>query len=177
MKTLKLIATGIILFAASTSQAQVSINVNLGAPAVIVRPAWVPQNHVNVDFYYIPEIESYYDVNASLYVYLDNGNWCRTRYVPVRYRNYDLNHARRIELRGYHGSRPYTYYNNHNVRYDNRNYNNRYVEGRRYSNNNRYADNYRNDRNDRYDRNDRNDRYDKHDKHDNRGNNNGHRNR
>ncbi|RVT74912.1 hypothetical protein EOD40_12120 [Flavobacterium sufflavum] len=171
MKTLKLIATGIILFAASTSQAQVSINVNIGTPAVVVRPAWVPQNHVNVDFYYIPEIESYYDVSAGLYVYLDNGNWCRTRYVPVRYRGCDLNNARRIELRGYHGSRPYTYYNNHNVRYyDNRNYNTRYVEGRRY-NNNRYADNYRS-----YDRrDDRNDRYDRDDRHD-RGNHNGHRN-
>lgn len=153
MKTLKLIATGIIFFAAaSTSQAQVSINVNIGAPAVVVRPAWIPQNHVNVDFYYIPEIESYYDVSAGLYVYLDNGNWCRTRYVPVRYRNYDLNHARRIELRGYHGSRPYSYFNCHNDNYyrNNRNYNNRYVEGRYYDNrrydnryDNRYADNYR----------------------------------
>lgn len=151
MKTLKLIATGIILFAAAaTSQAQVSINLNIGTPAVVVRPAWVPQNHVNVDFYYIPEIQSYYDVSAGLYVYLDNGNWCRTRYVPVRYRNYNLNHARRIELRGYHGSRPYTYYNCHNERYSNNRYNNRYVESRRYDNrrydnryDNRYADNYR----------------------------------
>lgn len=168
MKTLKLITAGIILFAVSTSQAQVSINVNLGAPAVVVRPTWVPQNHVNVDFYYLPEIQSYYDVNASMYVYLNNGNWCRTRYVPVQYRNYDLHHAHRVALRGYHGSRPYTYYNNHNVRYDNhRNDNRRYVEARRYSNNYRYADNRRS--NDRYDR------YDKHDNHNDRGNKNGHR--
>jgi len=144
MRTLKLIATGIILFAAAnTSQAQVSVNVNIGTPAVVVRPAWVPQNHLNVDFYYIPEIESYYDVSAGLYVYLNNGNWCRTRYVPARYRGCDLNHARRIELRGYHGSRPYAYYDNHKVKYYNRGYdrgNRGYYEGRRYSNNNRYAD-------------------------------------
>ncbi|APA00186.1 MULTISPECIES: hypothetical protein [Flavobacterium] len=171
MRTLKLIATGIILFAASTSQAQVSINVNIGAPAVVVRPAWVPQNHVNVDFYYIPEIEAYYDVNASLYVYLNNGNWVRTRYVPVQYRGCDLNRAHRIALRGYHGNRPYAYFNNHNVRYhDNRNYHPRYVEGRRY-NDNRYADNYKSkNRYDRYDRDDRDDRRD-------RGNHYGHRNR
>lgn len=157
MKTLKLIATGIILFAASTSQAQVSINVNLGAPAVMVRPSWVPQNHVNVDFYYIPDIQAYYDVNASLYVYLNNGNWVRTRYVPVQYRHYDLNRAHRIALNGYHGSRPYTYYNHHNAGHHNkRYYNTRHYEGRR------YADNHRS--------------YDKHDKHDNRKNNhNGHR--
>lgn len=164
MRTLKLIATGIILFAAaSTSQAQVSINVNIGTPAVVVRPAWVPQNHVGVDFYYIPEIESYYDVSAGLYVYLNNGNWCRTRYVPVRYRNYDLHHAHRIELRGYHGSRPYAYFNNHNVRYhDNR----RYVEDRHRYNDHRYADNYRSYRD--YDRG----HYHKHDN----GRKNGHRN-
>lgn len=170
MRTLKLIATGIILFAASTSQAQVSVNVNIGAPAVVVRPAWVPQNHVNVDFYYIPEIEAYYDVNASLYVYLNHGNWVRTRYVPVQYRNCDLNRAHRIALRGYHGNRPYAYFNNHTVRYyDNRNYP-RYAEGRRY-NNYRYADNYKS--RDRYDRDDRDDRNDRRD----RGNHYGHRNR
>ena len=82
MKTVKLIAAALFLLGAGTAQAQVSVNVNIGAP-VVVRPAWVPQNHVNVDFYYIPEIESYYDVNSSLYVYLNNGNWVRTRYVPV----------------------------------------------------------------------------------------------
>lgn len=172
MKTLKLIATGIILFAVSTTQAQVSINVNIGAPAVVVRPAWVPQSHVNVDFYYIPDIQAYYDVNASLYVYLNHGNWVRTRYVPVQYRNCDLNRAHRIALNGYHGSRPYAYYNNHNVKYyNNRNYSPRYVEGRRYSNNNRYADNYK------YNKHDRDDRYDRNDRHDNRGNNNGRGNR
>lgn len=160
MRTLKLIATGIILFAASTTtQAQVSVNVNIGGPAVVVRPAWVPQNNVNVDFYYIPEIQSYYDVNASLYVYMNRGNWVRTRYVPVQYRNYDLNRCNRVALRGYHGSRPYSYYTNHR----NNNYNDRrYVENRHYSKN-RYSDNNR--------------KYDKHDRHDrdDRGKHNGHR--
>lgn len=170
MRTFKLIATGIILFAAaSTSQAQVSINVNVGAPAVVVRPAWIPQNHVNVDFYYLPDVQAYFDVNASLYVYLNNGNWCRSRYLPAHYRNYDLVHARRIALNGYHGSRPYTYYNCHNERYDNRCYKKRYVEGRYYNDrryNDRYADNYRGYRDRDDDRDD-----------DRRGNHYGHRNR
>ncbi|MFA9191064.1 hypothetical protein AAGV28_06735 [Flavobacterium sp. FZUC8N2.13] len=171
MRSLKLIVTGIILFAASTSQAQVSVNVNIGRP-VVVRPAWVPRQHVNVDFYYLPEIQTYYDVNSSLYVYLDNGNWCRTRYLPSRYRSYDLNRAHRVELRGYHGSRPYSYYNNHKVKYynNNRDSNRRYVEDRRYSKNNRYADNYR-----KNDRRDDDRRYDHRDDH--RGNNNGYKNR
>lgn len=157
MKTLKLIATGIILFAASNSQAQVSVNVNIGRPAVIV-DSWVPRNHVNVDFYYLPEIQTYYDVHTSHYVYLDNGNWCRTRYLPTHYRNYDLSHARRVELRGYHGSRPYTYYTNHHVKH----YNKRYVAARHYYNNDRHYDKHR-----KYDnRRDRDDRRDYHRDHD-----------
>ncbi|MFA9188231.1 hypothetical protein AAGV33_09180 [Flavobacterium sp. FBOR7N2.3] len=171
MRTLKLIVTGIILFAASTSQAQVSVNVNIGRP-VVVRPAWVPRQHVNVDFYYLPEIQTYYDVNSSLYVYLDNGNWCRTRYLPVRYRGYDLHHARRIELRGYHGSRPYSYYNNHKVKYyNNSHHNRRYVEDRRHSNNHRYAANYK-----KYDKRDHDNRRDDR-RDDHRGQKNGYRNR
>lgn len=158
MKTIQLIAAGIILFAASTSQAQVSINVNLGSPVVVAQPTWVPQNHSNVDFYYIPDIQSYYDVNNSVYVYRNNGNWCRTRYVPVQYLNYNLNHAHRVALRGYHGNQPYAYYNNHTVRYNN---NRDYNSGRKQYNNRRYADNYkgnkRYDKHNRYDRDDRDD--------------------
>ncbi|MFL9832243.1 hypothetical protein ACSV4D_16090 [Flavobacterium sp. ARAG 55.4] len=136
MKTLKLITAAMFLFAASTSQAQVSINVNVGTP-VVVRPAWVPHNHVGIDYYYIPEIQSYYDVNASMYVYLNRGNWVRTRYVPVAYRNYDLSRAHRVALRGYHGIRPYSHFTNHKVKH----YNTRYTDGRRYSKNHYYADN------------------------------------
>lgn len=168
MKTLQLITASIILFAVSNTQAQVSINLNVGSPVVVAQPAWVPQNHANVDFYYIPEIQTYYDVNSAMYVYRNNGNWCRTRYVPVQYRNYNLNHAHRVALRGYHGNQPYAYYKNHNVRYyPSRNYNHRVY------NPHRYADNYKTPNRNRgfkYDRHNRNDRPERHHDHHDRKN-------
>lgn len=113
MKTLKLISIGIVLFATNMVQSQVSIHVNIGTP--IIR---VPIVQASVDYYYLPEVQAYYDVREANYVYLNQGNWCRARYLPGIYRNYDIQHcSNKVVLYDYHGSRPYEHYNNHKVKY------------------------------------------------------------
>lgn len=75
-------------FAASfgfKADAQVSVNVNIGA-----QPLWGPVGYDYVQYYYIPDIDVYYDVPRRTYVYYDGGTWVARRYLPVRYRNYDL---------------------------------------------------------------------------------------
>lgn len=57
MKTLKLIALGLFLFVSSLTQAQVSVRVTFGTP-----PAWGPAGYSNVQYYYLPDIEAYYDI-------------------------------------------------------------------------------------------------------------------
>ncbi|MEN9907469.1 MAG: hypothetical protein RLZZ540_610 [Bacteroidota bacterium] len=113
MKTLKLIAAGIILLVTSaTTQAQVSVNVNIGAP-----PAWGPVGYSNVDFYYIPDIQVYYDIPHAQFIYFGNGTWVRSRYLPRQYRDYDLYHGYKVVLNDYHGRTPYVYYKNHKAKY------------------------------------------------------------
>lgn len=112
MKTLKLIAVGMFLFVSSLIQSQVSVNVNIGAP-----PPWGPVGYPNVEFYYLPEIEVYYDIRASQFIYFHAGRWYRSRYLPPPYRNYDLYNGYKVVLRDYHGTRPYTYFNNHKSKY------------------------------------------------------------
>lgn len=156
MKTLKLIAVGIILLISSTSQAQVSVSLNLGTA-----PSWAPRGYVHAEYYYLPDIEAYYDVRASQFIYFGRGNWIRSRHLPVQYRNYDLDHCHKVVLHDYHGNRPYAYFKNHKARYyrgyrddDRRNDDRRYNDNR-YSNN-RYSDRYnRNDNRYRYADNDR----------------------
>ncbi|MFV5695301.1 hypothetical protein ACM55G_07680 [Flavobacterium sp. LB3P122] len=112
MKTLKLIVAGIILLSSSAIHAQVSVNVNLGAP-----PSWGPVGYSNVDYYYLPDVEAYYDIRASKFIYFGGGKWIRSRYLPGPYRNYDLYSGYKVVLNDYHGSRPYGNFKNHKVKY------------------------------------------------------------
>ena len=113
MKSIKLIALGIVMFFISNStHAQVSINVNLGGPS------WGPPVESSVDFYYLPEIETYYDIQTTQFIYLSRGTWIRSRNLPRRYRNYDLDRGHKVVLNDYHGSSPYSNYNHDRVKYN-----------------------------------------------------------
>jgi hypothetical protein len=112
MKTLKLIAVGIILLVSSAIHAQVSVNVNIGSP-----PLWGPVGYSNVDYYYLPDVQAYYDIRATQFIYFGGGNWIRSRYLPRQYRNYDLYSGYKVVLNDYHGSRPYSNFKNHKVKY------------------------------------------------------------
>jgi hypothetical protein len=112
MKKLKLIALGIFLFVSSLIQAQVSVNVNIGTP-----PAWGPVGYSNVQYYYLPDVQAYYDIRATQFIFIKNGKWFRSRYLPGNYRNYDLYNGYKVVLNDYHGSHPYYYFNTHKAKY------------------------------------------------------------
>ena len=112
MKTLKLIMIGIVLFLASASQAQVSVSVNIGSP-----PPWGPAGYTEVRYYYLPDVQAYYDVQASMFIYYSGGYWIHRAYLPSRYRNYDLYSGYKVVMTDYHGDAPYTYYPEHKAKY------------------------------------------------------------
>lgn len=112
MKTLKLLALGIVLFVTSSMHSQVSVNVNIGTP-----PLWGPAGYSNVDYYYLPDVQAYYDIRAAKFIYFGGGNWVRSQYLPGRYRNYDLYSGYKVVLNDYHGKTPYTHYKQHKVKY------------------------------------------------------------
>lgn len=112
MKTLKLIIVGIILLVSSSIHAQVSVNVNIGTP-----PLWGPVGYSGVNYYYLPDVQAYYDIRATQFIYFGNGNWVRSRNLPYQYRNYNLYSGYKVVLNDYHGSRPYTNYKNHKIKY------------------------------------------------------------
>lgn len=102
MKTLKLIALGIVLLFAGAAHAQISIHFNLG-----VQPDWAPVGYSDVQYYYLPDVEAYYDVNTSMFVYYEGRSWVRRSYLPTRYRNYDLYNGYKVAMKDYHGKTPY----------------------------------------------------------------------
>lgn len=113
MKNLKLVAIVIVMFfATNTMHSQVSINVNLGT-----QPSWGPVGYSSVDYYYLPDVQAYYDVRSTQFIYLNGGTWIRSSRLPQQYRNYDLDRGYKVVLNDYHGTRPYTQFKYHKQKY------------------------------------------------------------
>lgn len=112
MKSLKYLFVGFFLFTIQFSNAQVDINVNIGTP-----PLWGPVGYSDVRYYYLPDLETYYDVHTSNYIYISNGKWLRARTLPPAYRNYDLYNEYKVVLKDYKGNAPYNNFKSHKVKY------------------------------------------------------------
>jgi len=112
MKTLKLLVFGILLMFAGSAQSQLSINVHIGTP-----PAWGPAGYDDVRYYYLPDIEAYYDVPSSMFIYLSGNRWVHRHHLPPRYRNYDLYGGYKVVMNDYRGDYPYEHFREHRMRY------------------------------------------------------------
>jgi hypothetical protein len=108
----KLIVFALIGFAAiavTPAKAQVSVSINIGS-----QPAWGPRGYNHVDYYYLPEVQSYYYVPTRQFIYLSGNRWIHARSLPSRYRNYDLYGGRKVVI---NGDRPYLQHNVYRTRY------------------------------------------------------------
>lgn len=100
---------GCFMLAASVTEtkAQVQVNVNLG----IWDP---PAEYSGVNYYYLPDVESYYYVPTHQYVYLDGGTWVFRKTLPTRYRTYNIQTGYKVAV---NRPRAYTYFNDDRSRY------------------------------------------------------------
>jgi len=108
----KLVFASVLLMSVFFAQAQVSVNVNIGTP-----PNWGPQGYDNSRYYYLPDIDVYYDVNQSAFLYDNGGKWIREKRLPSKYRQYDLYSGYKVVLTDYRGDAPYKYHEKHRANY------------------------------------------------------------
>lgn len=151
----KLLLSAVILLSCLTvktasAQVSVSLGVNIGS-----QPAWGPVGYNHADYYYMPDIDTYYYIPSHQYVYYDNNVWVHRAYLPVRYRNYNLYNGYKVVINepnpwlrhdvyrtryaGYRGRHDQVIIrNSHDVRYANYwrgNYNRRAAYNRPHYNN------------------------------------------
>jgi hypothetical protein len=112
MKALKLFLIGLFVSMAGILQAQVSVNVNVGTP-----PPWGPEGFPSVNYYYLPDVEAFYDVPSSMFIYNSGGVWVHRAYLPTRYRSYDLYSGYKVVMTDYHGGNPNSYYKEFKTKY------------------------------------------------------------
>ncbi|GAB3425001.1 hypothetical protein [Niabella aquatica] len=149
-------------FLSHSANAQVSIRINIGN-----QPAWGPVGYDYARYYYLPEANVYYDINAERFMYLERGRWITARQLPSMYRGINLYNTYKVVInRNYPPYRDnrkdiiaYNRYNNIRNQYiirdsrDVKYYQSRYhPRHREWSNNggrdaNRYADRRYHDKN------------------------------
>jgi len=66
-------------------EAQINININID-----LHPAWGPSGYDYAEYYYIPEINVYYDVINRLFIYPHGRRWISAMYLPAAYHYYDF---------------------------------------------------------------------------------------
>lgn len=74
---------GTVAYLQTEGQVRISVNLNL-------QPAWGPSGYNSARFYYLPDIDCYYDVNNRTFIYLVGRRWVTSHSLPPRYRGYDL---------------------------------------------------------------------------------------
>lgn len=86
----KLLLTSMMLTAMIFSNeiiAQVRVNVNLN---IGQRPGWGVPGNYSGDYYYLPEIDCYYDIPGRQFIYFDGFDWAFADELPYRFRGYNL---------------------------------------------------------------------------------------
>lgn len=111
--------TFMFLFVFQGIAQRVSVNINVNS-----RPQ-VYEKHYKVyeapNYYYYPEIESYFDVSSSVFIYFEGENWIRSRHLPRYYHNYDISQGYKVVI-DYHGRHPYHHFYTHKKKYRSKRY-------------------------------------------------------
>lgn len=93
----------------SVNAQSVNVNININK-----QPAWGPEGHDYVGFYYFPDLNIYFDVNHSMFYYQNNKKWIGSQYLPDKYRKYDLYSLYKIVI---NDSQPWNYNKTHKKNY------------------------------------------------------------
>jgi hypothetical protein len=89
------------------AEAQIHVNVNIGN-----QPVWGPVGYDYVDYYYLPDLDVYYNVPRQQFVYFDFGRWIFAASLPSRFGQYDLFNTYKVVINERNPWLRNTYYRN-----------------------------------------------------------------
>ena len=140
MKKILLISAILLSTYTYEANAQFSVSINIGS-----QPSWGPSGYNYVNYYYLPDLDVYYDVPQGMFVYFDLGRWNYGRSLPARYGHYDLYRSYKVVVNDRNPWLRNDYYHSHYASYRGRyqpvirdNHANEYSVVRERGNSNRY---------------------------------------
>jgi len=84
-----------VVLMSSTLDAQLSIRLGFNLDR---QPIWGPAGFDRAEYYYLPDIEVYYNVAQQRYYYNERGRWISSSRLPSRYRGFDLYSSYKVVL-------------------------------------------------------------------------------
>lgn len=63
-----------------------------------IQPLWGPTGHDHVAYYYLPDIDAYYDVHRREFYYFDGGRWVGASHLPSHYSGFDLYNSYKVVI-------------------------------------------------------------------------------
>lgn len=115
-------------------------------------PEWASPYDDGVRYYYLPDIEAYYDLSNNNFVYLDNGHWVFSVNPPTIYAGFDLYNSFYISL-NFNVFQPWMHHQHYLFHYPRYYYKNKYSHDfgniRGYNENKKAPVYWRNDERDR----------------------------
>jgi hypothetical protein len=71
------------MYKTADAQLRISLGFNIGS-----QPDWGPVGYDHASYYYMPDVDAYYDVPNHQYVYFESNRWVHANVLPGRY-NFD----------------------------------------------------------------------------------------
>jgi hypothetical protein len=105
MRYLLILIAGALL--ASTADAQLRINLGFNLDR---QPAWGPTGYDHVEYYYMPDMDVYFNVPQQRYYYNERGRWIGRSSLPPRYRGSNMYNSYKVvvnEPRAYENNRAH----------------------------------------------------------------------
>ncbi|MBV7532412.1 hypothetical protein [Chitinophaga sp. sic0106] len=93
------------------SFAQVRVNINIGS-----QPLWGPVGYDYVQYYYLPDVDAYYDVAGRQFIYLERNRWVYGAALPGYY-HCDIDRCYKVVVNERDPFRRAAYYRNTYGRY------------------------------------------------------------
>lgn len=90
---LSMLALSGLVYQSANAQVRVGINININS-----QPDWGPSGYDYVQYYYLPEVDMYYNVVSREYIYLDRGRWVNTCELPMRLRGFNFYNSYKVVI-------------------------------------------------------------------------------
>jgi hypothetical protein len=113
MKKLYCIITGFLLFNTFNLKAQIELD------SVVLKKGTLDEelSDMVVRYYFYPNLDTYFDIKTSQYIFKQNGEWLKSNYLATNFRGYSLYNNFRVEISDYKGDKPYEFLKEHREKY------------------------------------------------------------
>lgn len=91
------------------AQSVLDINFNIDK-----QPVWGPAGHAFVEYYYLPDIETYYSVPQQRFYYYEKGSWKKSSNLPSKLAHYKFYNSYKVVV---NEKNPWRNHKNYKVKY------------------------------------------------------------